>query len=78
MDGRRLQRSIAKSWRAIHELGLGASFANPVSLPVSTDFRDISLAPDARYEEIYRKGMELVHYNIMLTDYSYFQFSWFF
>lgn len=77
MDGRRFQRSIAKCWRAIDELGLGASFANPVSLPVSEEFRNISLAPGTRYEDIYRKGMELVHYNIMLTDYSYFQFSWF-
>ena len=77
MDGRSVQRSIAKGWRAIDDVGLGASFARPVSLPVSEEFRNISLAPGVRYEEIYRKGMELVHYNIMLTDYSYFQFSWF-
>jgi hypothetical protein len=57
-------------------LGLGAAFANPNSLPVSEAFRDLVLADDTRYEEIYRAGIELVHYNFMLTDYSFFQFSW--
>lgn len=77
MDARSVQRSISKSWTVVQQMGLGRSFANPTSLPISEAFRDISLANNARYEEIYRKGMELVHYNFMLTDYSYFQFSWF-
>src|SRR5271167_3266702 len=77
MDARSVQRSISKSWTAVDQMGLGRSFANPTSLRVMEAFRDISLAKDARYEEIYRRGMELVHYNFMLADYSYFQFSWF-
>jgi hypothetical protein len=76
MDARSVQRSIGKAWRAVDSLDLGAAFANPTSLRVSEEFRDLSLSDDARYEDIYRKGIELAHYNFMLTDYSYFQFSW--
>lgn len=77
MDARSVQRSINKAWKTVDDLGVGAAFANPSSLRISDEFRELSLTDTARYEEIYRKGMELVHYNFMLTDYSYFQFSWF-
>src|SRR5579862_3995665 len=77
MDARSVQRSIIKSWKVVDQMELGRAFANPTSLAVVDAFRDISLAKDARYEEIYRTGIELAHYNFMLTDYSYFQFSWF-
>src|SRR4051812_35829777 len=77
MDARSVQRSINRAWRVIAGLEIGSAFANPTSLRVSEEFRDLSLSENTRYEDIYRKGMELVHYNFMLTDYSYFQFSWF-
>jgi hypothetical protein len=77
MDARSVRRSISKGWTLVDQMGIGSSFAKPTSLDVSDAFRDISLADDSRYEEIYQKGIELVHYNFMLTDYSYFQFSWF-
>jgi hypothetical protein len=76
MDARSVQRSISKSWRIVAKLGLGASFSNPTSLQVPGEIRDLALTEGVRYEEIYQKGLELVFYNFMLTDYSYFQFSW--
>jgi hypothetical protein len=77
MDARSVLRSINKAWNAVDGLGLGAAFANPTSLRVSEEFRDLILAQDARYEDIYRRGIELAYYNFMLADYSFFQFSWF-
>lgn len=77
MDGRSVQRSISKAWTVVYGLELGAAFANATSLRVSDEFRDLSLYEQSRYEDIYQKGIELAHYNFMLTDYSYFQFSWF-
>ena len=67
---------IRNSWAVVNSLELGDSFSNPRVLPVNVAFRDVSLGEDVSYEEIYTTGLELVHYNFRLTDYSYFQFSW--
>jgi len=75
MDARSVPKSINKSWWIVYQLGLGASYVTAASLTVSETFRDLSMAHDTRYEEIYSKGLELVAYNFLLTDNSYFQFS---
>ncbi|WP_082714891.1 DUF2290 domain-containing protein [Falsirhodobacter sp. alg1] len=44
------------------------------SLPRSAAFNEISLASQD-YNEVYEAGLRLSHYNFLLTDLAYFQFS---
>ena len=52
------------------------SVASLVSLPVDEDFRRLALDPSANYRSIYLIGLSRSHYNILLNDFAYFQFSW--
>lgn len=44
-------------------------------LPRSEQFNKISLTSD-NYVEIYEAGLSLSHYNVLLRDFAYFQFSY--
>jgi hypothetical protein len=55
--------------------GLWLSTVYNVSLPNSPEFNKLSLT-SKDYSEIYDKGLSLSHYNILLNDFSYFQFSY--
>jgi hypothetical protein len=55
------------------QLDIGLSFSNPVSLLVDEEFRDAVLEQD--YETIYTLGLSKSIYNVVLGDYSFFQFS---
>lgn len=46
------------------------------SLPVDLPFRKVALETESSYAEIYKIGLSRSAYNFVLTDYSYFQFSW--
>ena len=46
-----------------------------VVLDVNEKFMKISFNPNARYEEIYLTGLEQQNYNLILNDFSYFQFN---
>jgi len=56
------------------EVGLWASTVYEVALPRSEAFNKISLTSDD-YVQIYETGLSLSHYNVLLRDYAYFQFS---
>lgn len=71
-----VQTSILKGWEVVERLGIAETISNPSPLPINDEFRDIILRGDASYLEIYMCGLRLSHYNFLLTDYSYFQFSW--
>lgn len=70
-----LRSDIARVWDYVSVLKLGQSFSNPVSLGVSEAFKDCSRDPQKSYEEVYLTGLRNVDYNIILQDYSYFQFG---
>ncbi len=76
MDRRDVQSGIAKSWTAVQDLSLGETFSNPSPLGVNQEFRDLVLSEDVDYATIYLRGLSLSHYNFLLSDYSFFQFSW--
>lgn len=70
-----ITRGIIKTWELAVELDIGESFGNPGILPMNEIFRDLILSSNAVYTRVYEKGLSLSHYNILLSDYAYFQFS---
>ncbi|QVM89727.1 DUF2290 domain-containing protein [Pseudomonas entomophila] len=66
---------IANAWRIAEKLTISEIFSNPAPLPINHEFRDIILSPQATYIDVYNKALKLSHYNILLSDYSFFQFS---
>lgn len=76
MNRRDVENSIHRSWTFLEKLDLAASFSCPGVLPVNEDFRDLALAAETKYTTLYMHGLQNSHYNILLADYSYFQFSW--
>jgi hypothetical protein len=69
-----VQSGIHRAWDVINSAGLAETFSNPAPLPVSEEFRKLVLS-DASYITVYLAGLRLSHYNFLLADYSYFQFS---
>lgn len=75
MNRQEVQSGINKTWKLADSLGIASVFSNPNLLPLSTEFRDKILSADSTYIDVYLSAMNLSHHNIILTDYSYFQFS---
>ncbi len=77
MKDPQFRRSIVTAFSRLEELGITdwSKFPNQRNLGTNTEFRSIALRGDSRYEEIYKCGLRLSHYNFMLEDYSFFQFS---
>lgn len=75
MNREEVRSGISKVWQYAGALGIGEIFSNPSPLPINVAFRDLILSDSSSYLEVYNKGLELSHYNILLHDYSYFQFS---
>lgn len=76
MESRDVLTGIGRSWRLIVDLELAETISNAGPLEVSQEFRDLLLRSDTTYAAIYRAGLRLSHYNFLLNDLSYFQFSW--
>jgi len=68
-------KNIKLCWTLLDELALGSSFSVPTSLNVNTEFRDLALEPGTQYVDLYKSGLALKHYNFLLKDNSYFQYS---
>lgn len=56
------------------EQDLWLSTVYETSLPRSIEFNKLSLT-SKDYPAVYDRGLSLSHYNLLLTDFSYFQFS---
>lgn len=76
MDRNTVSNGINKSWAVLEGLGLHETFSNAGPLEVNSEFRDLVLSENSTYVEIFLAGLRLSHYNFLLTDYAYFQFSW--
>jgi len=76
MDRSRFESSISSAWAAAQALKLGETFSNGGSLPVNVDFRDLILNPTTPYEEIFLFALRNSNYNFLLSDHSFFQFTW--
>lgn len=67
--------NIRKLAGQLNELSLLRGFINTGSLKSNTVFNQSALSNTSKPEEIFLSGLSLNYYNILLTDYSYFQFS---
>lgn len=75
MNNRDFIKSIRRLWRVAEGIGLGEQFSGPTPLKASEEFRGLSISRTASYEEVYLCGLKNRDYNILLTDYSFFQFG---
>ncbi|PLZ00962.1 DUF2290 domain-containing protein [Burkholderia sp. WAC0059] len=76
MDRSDVIRGINRTWDTAELLGIAEVFGNSGILPVNEKFRDLLFSSDTLYTDIYLAGLSMSHYNVLLSDYSYFQFSW--
>lgn len=74
MNRQTVQSGVRRAWDIISAIGLSETFSNPAPLLVSEEFRKLVLS-DCDYITVYLAGLRLSHYNFLLADYSYFQFS---
>ncbi|MBO6835247.1 MAG: DUF2290 domain-containing protein [Alphaproteobacteria bacterium] len=75
MNKTEVTKGIHKSWSFVEELCIGMTFSNPSPMKVEEEYRNLVLSENPKYEDIYLCGIRLSHYNFMLYDYSFFQFS---
>jgi hypothetical protein len=72
-----IEKGIFRSWDCVKSMDLGETFANGAPLEVRSEFRDLILRSDTDYVTVYLAGITWSHYNFVLSDYAFFQFSWF-
>ena len=72
---RDLISGIRRSWDVLDQLGIGLTFSVPTPLGVLDEFRDLVLDNSSAYVEIYLSGLRNSHYNFILSEYSFFQFT---
>lgn len=75
MERREVQKGIRESWAAVIDLKVAETISSAAPLPVNEVFRNLLLSEDVQYTELYLAGLNLQHYNILLTDFSFFQYS---
>ena len=66
---------IRKSWMYAKALKVDELFPGPTALDASDSFKALAIEPDVSYEELYLAGLREVQYNILLKDFSFFQFG---
>jgi len=66
---------IRKVWRYAQALSIDYVFSGPAALAASDAFKALAVNPDCSYEELYLFGLRNSQYNILLTDFSFFQFG---
>jgi hypothetical protein len=66
---------IRKSWEYAKALKVAELFTGPTALNASDGFKALTGKPSVSYEEIYLAGLREGQYNIMLSDFSFFQFG---
>ncbi|MDR6387560.1 DUF2290 domain-containing protein [Paraburkholderia phenoliruptrix] len=76
MDRSDVVRGINRTWETAERLDIAETFGNAGPLPVKDEFRDLLFSADTLYVDAYLAGLSMSHYNVLLSDYSYFQFSW--
>ncbi len=66
---------IHKSWLYAKALKVDELFSGPSALDASDVFKTLALSQITSYEELYLAGLRESQYNILLRDYSFFQFG---
>jgi hypothetical protein len=75
MNRSQVQRGIIKTWETAESLGIAESFSQSTPLPIHNEFRDLILSGHASYRDVYTSALSWSYYNVLLNDYSFFQFS---
>ncbi|MCD5975966.1 DUF2290 domain-containing protein [Pseudomonas quasicaspiana] len=70
-----VRSGIGQVWLVAEKLGIAEVYSNPIPLAVNEEFRNLILSGSASYIDVYNKALGLSHYNILLSDYSFFQFG---
>jgi hypothetical protein len=75
MNKPELMAHIRKVWEYAKALEIDGVFSGPAPLEASDDFKRVAVDPNVSYEELYLTGLRESQYNILLKDYSFFQFG---
>jgi hypothetical protein len=77
MERGEFQRKIRASWQFLgEEMGIARTVISLVSLKIDAAYNEIALDAESSYRDIYLVAMSRSYYNIILNDYSIFQYSW--
>lgn len=76
MNRPQFQTSVCNAWDKVMHIEYGETFSNGGSLDVDEESRDLVLNDETKYEDIFLFGLKKSHYNFLLSDHSYFQFTW--
>jgi hypothetical protein len=77
VDEREFSREIMAAWTFLKDrLEIGRFLIAAEPLRIDEVFQRTALDEDSTYEEIFRIGLNRSNYNILLSDYAYFQFGW--
>ncbi|MCA1426388.1 MULTISPECIES: DUF2290 domain-containing protein [unclassified Bradyrhizobium] len=66
---------IRRCWMYAKALRIDELFSGPTALEASDVFKTLAVNPVASYEELYLTGLRDSQYNILLKDFSFFQFG---
>ena len=77
MERREVQKGIRESWAAVVDLKVAETISSAAPLPVNEEFRGLLLSEQVQYTELYLAGLNLQHFNILLTDFSFFQYGFY-
>lgn len=76
MQGADFRRRIIQAGSFLSdELDLVRTVSSLVSLAPNTNFNSVALDKSSTYSDIYRAAISLSYYNVMLSDFSIFQYS---
>ncbi|MBA1289192.1 DUF2290 domain-containing protein [Pseudomonas japonica] len=75
MTRQEVANGIMKTFGVVEKLQLLESFSQPEPLPVNEDFRKIILSEGNTYRDVYLAALNMSYHNIILSDFSFFQFS---
>jgi hypothetical protein len=75
MKQQNFDRGIVRAMGICIKLGLEPKMLCPISLKVNKNFNKVALVSGSTHEEIYFAGLDEGYYNVILNDFSYFQFS---
>jgi hypothetical protein len=75
MTARYFDANIRSTYHFLQECKLVRSAYVLKSKSASVEFRELALTPEASYRDLFLCGLRNSDYNFLLSDYSYFQFS---
>jgi hypothetical protein len=77
MESADFRQKIRAAWTFLNaDVKLAKVVSSLFSLDVDEEFNEVALAEESTYQQIYLRAVSRSYYNVLLWDYSLFQFSW--